>query len=176
MKIFLILSFASIFCFSLSNSIEDNVMYLQSVKNSLSDPANKLSSWTFTNSFVASIYNLQGFVRWNKKKNRRGSFPMRFQKVWSIVGAPKPYISPTTHLRSNHFSNLQLDALHSTPTSQTTNRRLRDPLDLGFVDPFLLFDFQWFSFIDLGFVDSILLFDFLYVWIVVSILWVFDFL
>ena len=71
-------------------------MCLQGVKNSLSDPTNKLSSWTFTNSSVASIYNFQGFMCWNEKKNRRGSFPMRFQKVWSIVRSSKPYISPTT--------------------------------------------------------------------------------
>ncbi|KAK7822837.1 putative inactive receptor kinase [Quercus suber] len=70
MKIFLILSLASIFCFSQSNSIEGDVMCLQGVKNSLSDPANKLSSWTFTNSSVASICKLQGVVCWNEKKNR----------------------------------------------------------------------------------------------------------
>ena len=77
----LMFSLASIFCFSLSNSIEDDVMCLQGVKNSLSDPTNKLSSWTFTNSFVTSIYNLQGFMCWNEKNNRRGSFPVRFQRV-----------------------------------------------------------------------------------------------
>ena len=70
MKIFLILSLASIFCFSLSNSIEDDVMCLQGVKNSLSDPANKLSSWTFTNSSVASICKFQGVACWNEKENR----------------------------------------------------------------------------------------------------------
>ena len=96
MKIFLILSLASIFCFSLSNSIGDDVMCLQGVKNSLSDPTNKLSSWTFTNSSVTSIYNLQWFVCWNEKKNWRGSFPVRFQRVWSIAEASTPYISPTT--------------------------------------------------------------------------------
>ena len=96
MKIFLILSLASIFCFSLSNSIGDDVMCLQGVKNSLSDPTNKLSSWTFTNSSVTSIYNLQWFVCWNEKKNWRGSFSARFQRVWSIAEASTPYISPTT--------------------------------------------------------------------------------
>ena len=70
MKIFLILSLALIFCFSLSNSIEDDVMCLQGMKNSFSDPANKLSSWTFTNSFVTSICKHQGVVCWNEKKNR----------------------------------------------------------------------------------------------------------
>ena len=34
------------------------------------DLANKLSSWTFTNLSVASIYKLQGVVCWNEKKNR----------------------------------------------------------------------------------------------------------
>ena len=70
MKIFLILSLASIFCFSLSNSIEDDVKCLQGVKNSLFDPANKQSSWTFTNSSVASICKLQGVSCWNEKENR----------------------------------------------------------------------------------------------------------
>ena len=71
-------------------------MCLQGVKNSLSDPTNKLSSWTFTNSSVTSIYNLQWFVCWNEKKNWWGSFPARFQRVWSIAEASTPYISPTT--------------------------------------------------------------------------------
>ena len=70
MNIFLILSLALIFCFSLSNSIEDDVMCLQGVKNSLSDPSNKLSSWTFTNSSVASFCKLQGVACWNEKDNR----------------------------------------------------------------------------------------------------------
>ena len=70
MKVFLILSLASIFCFYLSNSIEDDVMCLKGVKNSLSDPSNKLSSWTFTNSSVASFCKLQGVACWNEKDNR----------------------------------------------------------------------------------------------------------
>ncbi|XP_075649898.1 putative inactive receptor kinase At1g27190 [Castanea sativa] len=61
---------ASIFYFSLTNSIEDDVVCLQGVTNSLSDPANKLSSWTFTNSSVASICELQGVACWNEKENR----------------------------------------------------------------------------------------------------------
>ena len=60
MNIFLILSLALIFCFSLSNSIEDDVISLLGVKNSLSDLTNKLSSWTFTNSSITSTCKLHG--------------------------------------------------------------------------------------------------------------------
>ena len=83
MKIFLILSLASIFCFSLSNSIEDDVMCLQGVKNSLSDPTNKLSSWTFMNLSIASIYKLQGAVCWNEKKIF-GEVPESLKYCWSL--------------------------------------------------------------------------------------------
>ena len=68
----ILVPFASIFlfCFYLCNSIEDDVMCLEGVKGSLSDPAKKLSSWTFTNTSVASICKLQGVACWNEKENR----------------------------------------------------------------------------------------------------------
>ncbi|KAL4637409.1 hypothetical protein ACB092_03G074800 [Castanea dentata] len=90
MIIFLILSLASIFYFSLSNSIEDDVMCLQGVTNSLSDPANKLSSWTFTNSSVASICKLQGVACWNEKKNRLISLQLLTMQLSGEPPNPSP--------------------------------------------------------------------------------------
>ncbi|XP_041012111.1 probable inactive receptor kinase At1g27190 [Juglans microcarpa x Juglans regia] len=52
------------------NSIEDEVMCLEGVKRSLSDPTNKLGSWTFTNTSAAIICKLQGVTCWNDKETR----------------------------------------------------------------------------------------------------------
>lgn len=49
---------------------KDDVACLEGVKTSLSDPANKLSSWTFTNTSVGSICKLEGVSCWNEKENR----------------------------------------------------------------------------------------------------------
>ena len=106
MKIFLILSLASIFCFYLSNSIEDDVMCLQGVKNSLSDPANKLSSWTFTNSSVASNCKLQGVVCWNEKKNRLISLQLLTIQLFGEVPESLKYCRSlqTLYLSNNSIS------------------------------------------------------------------------
>ena len=107
MKIFLILSLASIFCFSLSNSIKDDVMCLQGVKNSFSDPANKLSSWTFTNSSVASICKLQGVVCWNEKKNQLISLQLYTMQLSSEVLESLRYYRSlqTLYLSNNSISS-----------------------------------------------------------------------
>ncbi|KAF5449764.1 hypothetical protein F2P56_030176 [Juglans regia] len=53
------------------NSIEEDVMCLEGVKRSLSDPTNKLDSWTFTNTSAAIIcHKLQGVTCWNDKETR----------------------------------------------------------------------------------------------------------
>ena len=107
MKIFLILSLASIFCFSLSNSIEDDLMCLQGVKNSLSDSANKLSSWTFMNSSVASICNLQGVVCQNEKKNQLISLQLPTMQLSGEVPESLKYCQSlqTLYLSNNSISN-----------------------------------------------------------------------
>ena len=149
MKIFLILSLTSIFCFSLSNSIEDDVMCLQGVKNSLSNPTNKLSSWTFTNSFVTSICRLQGFVCWNEKKNRLISLQLPTMQLSAEVPESLKYCRSlqTLYLSNNSISgpipSQICNWIHFTPPLQA-KRRIAGfviPLDLGFVDPFLLFYF-----------------------------------
>ena len=108
MKIFLILSLASIFYFSLSNSIEDDVMCLQGVKNSLFDLANKLSSWTFTNSSVASIYKLQGVMCWNEKKNQLISLQLSTIQLSGEVPKSLKYCRSlqTLYLSNNSISGL----------------------------------------------------------------------
>ncbi|KAJ7953710.1 Receptor-like kinase [Quillaja saponaria] len=68
----IIFLFLSIFlCHSfLCVSIEDDLMCLQGVKDSLSDPMSKLSSWTLTNTSVASICQMIGVSCWNEKETR----------------------------------------------------------------------------------------------------------
>ena len=103
----MILSLASIFCFSLSNSIEDDLMCLQGVKNSLSDSANKLSSWTFMNSSVASICNLQGVVCQNEKKNQLISLQLPTMQLSGEVPESLKYCRSlqTLYLSNNSISN-----------------------------------------------------------------------
>jgi serine/threonine protein kinase len=63
------------------NYAEDDVKCLEGVKRALSDPANKLSSWTFTNTSVASICKLEGVTCWNEKENRLISLQLRSMQL-----------------------------------------------------------------------------------------------
>ncbi|XP_054789633.1 probable inactive receptor kinase At1g27190 [Prosopis cineraria] len=62
---------------SLSVSIEDDVVCLEGVKNSFSDPNGKLSTWSFTNTSVSSICQLVGVSCWNEKETRLISLQLR---------------------------------------------------------------------------------------------------
>ncbi|KAG2702191.1 hypothetical protein I3843_06G072600 [Carya illinoinensis] len=58
------------YSFDPCQSIEDDVMCLEGVKRSLSDPANKLSSWTFSDISVSAICKLVGVSCWNQQEAR----------------------------------------------------------------------------------------------------------
>jgi serine/threonine protein kinase len=62
-------------------SAEDDVKCLEGVKGALSDPANKLSSWTFTNSSVGSICKLDGVTCWNERENRLINLELRSMQL-----------------------------------------------------------------------------------------------
>lgn len=84
MKIFFLFCLFSILIFHsffLSFSIEDDVKCLEGVRDSLSDPLHKLSSWTFTNTSVASICKLVGVNCWNEKENRLFSLQLRSMEL-----------------------------------------------------------------------------------------------
>nr|DAD42904.1 TPA_asm: hypothetical protein HUJ06_001134 [Nelumbo nucifera] len=66
-QLFLILLSAMIFA---STSIEDDVKCLAGVKNSLSDPQGKLSSWIFSNNSVGFLCKFVGISCWNERENR----------------------------------------------------------------------------------------------------------
>ncbi|XP_030519352.1 probable inactive receptor kinase At1g27190 [Rhodamnia argentea] len=51
-------------------TVEDDVLCLEGVKSSLTDPQGSLSLWTFTNTSASHICNLQGVSCWNLNKNR----------------------------------------------------------------------------------------------------------
>lgn len=72
MKIRFVLASVLVFSyfFSAVFSIDDDVQCLEGIKQSLSDPANRLSSWSFTNTTVTSICKLNGVSCWNAKENR----------------------------------------------------------------------------------------------------------
>ena len=56
---------------------EDDVKCLQGVKNSLTDPESKLSSWSFMNSSVGFICNFVGVSCWNDRENRLITLTLR---------------------------------------------------------------------------------------------------
>ncbi|CAN8291674.1 unnamed protein product [Cochlearia groenlandica] len=57
--------------FTSLSSAEDDVLCLQGLKNSLTDPSSRLSSWVFPNSSSSSsICKLAGVSCWNEKENR----------------------------------------------------------------------------------------------------------
>ncbi|KAJ8569874.1 hypothetical protein K7X08_006451 [Anisodus acutangulus] len=68
--IFFFTLFFLIFTSSPSLAIENDVKCLEGIKSALSDPLNKLSSWSFSNTSVASICKLVGVSCWNEKENR----------------------------------------------------------------------------------------------------------
>ncbi|KAI3412302.1 Protein kinase domain-containing protein [Psidium guajava] len=52
-------------------AVEDDVLCLEGVKSSLSDPEGSLSSWTFTNTSASHLCNnLDGVTCWNLNENR----------------------------------------------------------------------------------------------------------
>ncbi|KAG2321563.1 hypothetical protein Bca52824_014776 [Brassica carinata] len=55
---------------SSSSYAEDDVLCLKGLKNSLTDPSGRLSSWSFPNSSSSSICKLTGVSCWNAKENR----------------------------------------------------------------------------------------------------------
>ncbi|EOA36835.1 hypothetical protein CARUB_v10008631mg [Capsella rubella] len=63
-----LLFISSFLCFS--SSAEDDVLCLQGLKNSLTDPSSRLSTWSFPNSSASSICKLSGVSCWNEKENR----------------------------------------------------------------------------------------------------------
>ncbi|KAJ7943562.1 Receptor-like kinase [Quillaja saponaria] len=70
MKIIILLGSILLFHSFLCVSVEDDLMCLKGVKDSLSDPMSKLSSWTLTNTSVASICKMIGVTCWNEKETR----------------------------------------------------------------------------------------------------------
>ncbi|KAL3833191.1 hypothetical protein ACJIZ3_007927 [Penstemon smallii] len=56
---------------------QDDVRCLQEVKNSVTDPESRLSSWTFSNSTVGYICHFVGVSCWNDRENRLISLELR---------------------------------------------------------------------------------------------------
>ncbi|KAK8687965.1 hypothetical protein V6N13_086754 [Hibiscus sabdariffa] len=60
---------------------EDDLKCLEGVKNSLTDPDGKLSSWTFNNNSVGFICKFVGVSCWNEQENRLLSLQLRDTKL-----------------------------------------------------------------------------------------------
>lgn len=69
-------------CFVLSAvDGDDDVKCLQGFKNSITDPDQKLSSWSFSNSSVAFLCKFVGVTCWNDRENRINSLELRDMKL-----------------------------------------------------------------------------------------------
>lgn len=103
---FLIL--VSIASISFCSAMEDDMMCLEGVRKSLSDPLGKLRSWTFTNDSVASICKLAGVSCWNEKENRLIS--IQLQNMDLSGGLPES-LKFCRSLQTLDFSNNHLSGL-----------------------------------------------------------------
>ncbi|CBI32063.3 unnamed protein product, partial [Vitis vinifera] len=56
--------------FAVAVAIEDDVVCLQGLKDSLTDPDDKISTWRFTNTSASFICNLVGVSCWNAQESR----------------------------------------------------------------------------------------------------------
>ncbi|KAM3304051.1 putative inactive receptor kinase [Capsicum chacoense] len=88
-----------------SFSIENDIKCLQGIKSSLLDPLNKLSSWSFTNTSVASICKLVGVSCWNEKENRLISLQL---PSMSLSGSLPPDLQYCTSLQTLDLSGNEL--------------------------------------------------------------------
>ncbi|KAG2318760.1 hypothetical protein Bca52824_011973 [Brassica carinata] len=71
MKTLFLLFISSFLC----SYAEDDVLCLQGLKNSLTDPSSRLTSWSFPNSSSSSICKLAGVSCWNEKRILAGQIP-----------------------------------------------------------------------------------------------------
>ncbi|CAA7031862.1 unnamed protein product [Microthlaspi erraticum] len=70
-KLTISITFFIILISSSSSHAEDDVLCLKGLKSSLTDPSNRLSTWSFSNSSSSSsICKLTGVSCWNAKENR----------------------------------------------------------------------------------------------------------
>lgn len=72
-------------CASSETVSEDDFRCLEGLKNSLSDPQGKLSSWTFANKSVGTICKFVGVACWNDRENRVFSLELRDMKLSGTV-------------------------------------------------------------------------------------------
>ncbi|PON46533.1 Tyrosine-protein kinase [Parasponia andersonii] len=99
---FVLLASSSVFLSPHGSAIEDDVMCLQGVRKSLSDPLGKLGSWAFTNSSVASICKLVGVSCWNEKENRLISIQLQNMALSGELPEPLKFCRS---LQTLDFSN-----------------------------------------------------------------------
>ncbi|EXB74731.1 putative inactive receptor kinase [Morus notabilis] len=85
--------------------MEDDMMCLEGVRKSLSDPLGKLRSWTFTNDSVASICKLAGVSCWNEKENRLISIQLQYM---DLSGGLPESLKFCRSLQTLDFSNNHL--------------------------------------------------------------------
>ncbi|XP_059316649.1 probable inactive receptor kinase At1g27190 [Lycium ferocissimum] len=103
--IFFFTLFFLIFTPTPSFSIENDVKCLEGIKSALSDPLNKLSSWSFSNTSVGSICKLVGVSCWNEKENRLISLQL---PSMSLSGSLPPDLQFCSSLQSLDLSRNSL--------------------------------------------------------------------
>ncbi|CBI35007.3 unnamed protein product, partial [Vitis vinifera] len=70
---------------------EDDVKCLRGVKESLSDPQGKLSSWSFSNISVGSLCKFVGVACWNDRENRIFGLELPDMKLSGEIPKPLEY-------------------------------------------------------------------------------------
>nr|XP_043624454.1 probable inactive receptor kinase At1g27190 [Erigeron canadensis] len=87
------------------SSIEDDTRCLQGLKTSLSDPQNKLATWTFSNTSSTSLCKFTGASCWNEKENRLISIQL---PDFSLSGTLPESLQYCTSLQSLDLSKNML--------------------------------------------------------------------
>ncbi|XP_062111762.1 probable inactive receptor kinase At1g27190 [Humulus lupulus] len=87
-------------------SIEDDVMCVQGVRKSLSDPLGKLGAWAFSNASVPSICKLVGVSCWNEKENRLISIQLQNMELSGQLPEPLKFCRSlqTLEISNNELS------------------------------------------------------------------------
>ncbi|KAF5457201.1 hypothetical protein F2P56_021319 [Juglans regia] len=113
---FVIVPIALFLAFSASSAevvLHDDFKCLQGLKNSLRDPLQKLSSWSFSNTSPGFICKFVGVSCWNDRENRVLSLELRDMKLSGTVPESLKYC------RSLQNLDLSANDLHGTIPKET---------------------------------------------------------
>ncbi|KAG4395720.1 hypothetical protein AAZX31_19G015900 [Glycine max] len=104
----LLLSLLGFHLFFVSSQVEDDVTCLKGIKETLSDPLNRLSNWRFDNTTVGFICDFVGVSCWNQRENRVIGLDLQDFKLSGKIPEALKYCGNSIQrldLASNSFSS-----------------------------------------------------------------------